>query len=111
MTAITLTPIGHVHSPRSEAKDDFWGNVTSVIELDAALFKRFDTRFWETLREGLAFHRKLPSLPQAATGKTKRRPGENLLRRLHQFKDHVLRFLVDFDTPFTNNLGPNRRCA
>jgi transposase len=73
--------------------------------LDAALFKRFDTRFWETLREGLAFHRKLPSLPQAATGRPKRRPGENLLRRLHQFKDDVLRFLVDFDVPFTNNLA------
>jgi transposase len=73
--------------------------------LDGALLKRFDTRFWETLREGLAFHRKLPSLPQAATGRPRRRPGENLLRRLHQFKDHVLRFLVDFDTPFTNNLA------
>lgn len=73
--------------------------------LDAALLKRFDARFWEILREGLAFHRKLPSLPQAATGKTKRRPGENLLRRLHQFKDDVLRFLVDFDVPFTNNLA------
>jgi transposase len=73
--------------------------------LDAALLKRFDTRFWDTLREGLAFHRKRPRLPQAATGKTKRRPGENLLRRLHTFKDDVLRFLVDFDVPFTNNLA------
>ena len=73
--------------------------------LDAALLERFDTRFWDILREGLAFHRKLPRLPQAATGKTKRRPGENLLRRLHQFKDDVLRFLVDFDVPFTNNLA------
>jgi transposase len=73
--------------------------------LDGALLERFDTRFWETLREGLAFHRKLPSLPQAATGKPKRRPGENLLRRLHKFKDDVLRFLVDFDVPFTNNLA------
>jgi transposase len=42
--------------------------------LDAALLQRFDTRFWETLREGLAFHRKLPRLPQAATGKTGREP-------------------------------------
>jgi transposase len=73
--------------------------------LDGALLKRFDARFWDVLREGLAFHRKLPSLPRAATGKTRRRPGENLLRRLHQFKDDVLRFLVDFDTPFTNNLA------
>ena len=73
--------------------------------LEAALLERFDTRFWDALREGLAFHRKRPRLPQAATGKTKRRPGENLLRRLHQFKDDVLRFLVDFDVPFTNNLA------
>ena len=73
--------------------------------LDAAVLERFDTRFWDILREGFAFHRKLPRLPQAATGKTKRRPGENLLRRLHQFKDDVLRFLVDFEVPFTNNLA------
>src|SRR5260370_39855925 len=73
--------------------------------LDAALLKRFDTRFWETLREGLAFHRKLPRPPKPARGRPKRRPGENLLRRLHQFKDDVLRFLVDFDVPFTNNLA------
>jgi transposase len=44
--------------------------------LDPALLGPFDTRFWDILREGLAFHRKLPRLPQAATSKTKRRPGE-----------------------------------
>ena len=79
--------------------------------LDPALLERFATRFRDILREGLAFHRKPPRLPQAATGKTKRRPGENLLRRLHRFKDDVLRFLADFEVPFPNNLGPNRRCA
>jgi len=77
----------------------------SQTTLDPALLGRFEARFWDILREGLAFHRKLPRLPQAARGKTKRRPGENLLRRLHQFKDDVLRFLVDFDAPFTNNLA------
>jgi transposase len=79
--------------------------------LDAALLKCFDTCFWETLRERLAFHRKLPRPPKPAKGRPKRRPGENLLRRLHKFKDDVLHFLVDFDVPFTNNLDPNRRCA
>ncbi len=38
MASIALNPIGSVHSPRSEAKDDFWGNVTSVIELDSTRF-------------------------------------------------------------------------
>ena len=85
-------PVGREAKARGEA-------------LEAALLQRFDTRFWDILREGLAFHRKLPRLPQTARGKTKRRPGENLLRRLHQFKDDVLRFLVDFDVPFTNNLA------
>jgi tRNA (adenine37-N6)-methyltransferase len=39
MTPITLTPIGRVHSPRTEMKDDFWGNVISIIELDPGRFK------------------------------------------------------------------------
>ncbi len=38
MAAITLDPIGRVHSPRIEAKDDFWGDVISVIELDSRCF-------------------------------------------------------------------------
>ena len=38
MAAITLDPIGRVHSPRIAAEDDFWGNVISVIELDSARF-------------------------------------------------------------------------
>jgi hypothetical protein len=40
MAAITLDPIGRVHSPRIEAEDDFWGNVISVIELDAHALRR-----------------------------------------------------------------------
>jgi transposase len=80
-------------------------------ERAAPPFSGASTRFWDILREGLAFHRKLPRPPKPARGRPKRRPGENLLRRLHKFNHDVLRFLVDFDVPFTNDLGPNRRCA
>jgi transposase len=73
--------------------------------LEPPVLAVFETRFWDILREGLAFHRKLPRLPRPARGRDKRRPGENLLRRLHKFKDDVLRFLLDFDVPFTNNLA------
>jgi tRNA (Thr-GGU) A37 N-methylase len=38
MDSITLNPIGLVRSSRSEAKDDFWGEVTSSIELDSTPF-------------------------------------------------------------------------
>ena len=61
---------------------------------------------------GTAAGRPRPSPQAAAPAKTclkradaKRRPGHNLLIRLHKFKDDVLRFLVDFAVPFTNNLA------
>jgi tRNA-Thr(GGU) m(6)t(6)A37 methyltransferase TsaA len=38
MERIVLEPIGVVHSPRTEIKDDFWGNVVSTIELDGSRF-------------------------------------------------------------------------
>lgn len=75
--------------------------------LPARLVQQFAERYWEQLRLGLSYHRKLPRISRHASnrGKTKRRPGHNLLRRLHRFKDDVLRFLIDFDVPFTNNLA------
>ena len=64
-------------------------------------------RYWQAVREGLAFHRALPKLERKAQsrGRLKHRPGFNLLTRFKTFKDDVLRFLVDFDVPFTNNLA------
>jgi transposase len=75
--------------------------------LSPAALQTFHARYWEALREGLAWHRSLPRLEKAGSksGRTKRRAGDNLLLRLHRFKDDVLRFLVDFDVPFTNNLA------
>ena len=65
----------------------------------------FVARYWKAVRAGLAFHRALPPLKQCAKGRTKRRPGHNLLERLKTYKDDVLRFLADFTVPFTNNLA------
>ncbi|MGD0188721.1 MAG: IS66 family transposase [Roseiarcus sp.] len=67
----------------------------------------FVEQYWAAVRLGLAFHRELPGLqPKAnASGRTKQRPGRNLLERLKTFKTETLRFLTDFDVPFTNNLA------
>jgi len=67
----------------------------------------FVDRYWAAVRLGLAFHRKLPKLKPKANprGRTKQRPGHNLLERLKTFKTETLRFLTDFDVPFTNNLA------
>jgi transposase len=73
--------------------------------LPPALVRAFVDRYWEAVRLGLAFHRSLPPLKQRAKGRTRRRPGHNLLERLKTYKDDVLRFLQDFAVPFTNNLA------
>ena len=73
--------------------------------LSPAAVDGFVARYWEAVRAGLAFHRSLPSLEKRARGRTKRRPGHNLLERLKRYKDDVLRFLYDFAVPFTNNLA------
>ena len=75
--------------------------------LSPAALEAFHARYCEALREGLAWHRNLPRLEKAGpkSGRTKRRTGDNLLLRLHKFKDDGLRVLVDFNVPFTNNLA------
>ena len=75
------------------------------LALPSASLEAFVTRYWRAVRAGLAFHRAAPALNQCAKGRTKRRPGHNLLERLKTYKDDVLRFLCDFAVPFTNNLA------
>lgn len=54
--------------------------------------------------DGLSFHERQPPLAQAGRrGRRKRRIGHNLLFRLRDHRDEVLRFLEDEDYPFTNN--------
>lgn len=54
---------------------------------------------------GMQFHDQQPPLIRqtGARGKPARRPGHNLLIRLRDFKDDVLRFIDNFAVPFTNN--------
>ena len=67
----------------------------------------FQERYWAAVRLGLAFHRELPKLESKSPGRgrTKQRPGHNLLERLKTFKTETLLFMTDFDVPFTNNLA------
>ena len=75
--------------------------------LEPERVKAFVDRYWQAVREGLAFHRALPAFdPSRSSRKRKKqRPGHNLLIRFKTFKDETLRFLVGFDVPFTNNLA------
>ena len=59
----------------------------------------------EIIFQGFVYHEKLPPLLQKARGKTKQRPGKNLLDRLANYQQLALQFIYDFSLPFTNNQG------
>ena len=77
-----------------------------MSELPPSLLEPLEHYYDGLIDDGLKFHEALPPLPrQRKTGRPKRRPGHNLLRRLRDFKRDVLRFAHDFAVPFTNNLA------
>jgi transposase len=67
------------------------------------LVKKLRDLYMKILAEGREYHEKLAALPQKSRGKTKRRPGHNLLMRLQSRADDTLRFLENPAVPFTNN--------
>jgi transposase len=74
------------------------------------LYAQIERRYDAILAEGLAFHdNQSPLAPAVSEGKPrrrgrkKRRTGHNLLLRLSNRKQDVLRFLHDLAVPFTNN--------
>jgi transposase len=57
-----------------------------------------------SITRGMAFHEQLPEYAhKPARGRVKRRTGHNLLLRLSNYKEDVLRFITDIAVPFTNN--------
>ena len=75
------------------------------VPLPRSLPERIRRRCDELVEEALARHRGLPPLARGKRGRKKRRPGHNLALRLQKHKESVLRFLEDFEVPFTNNLA------
>ena len=84
-------------------------NFVGKVSKDGVKIRRYKWRllplYDEIVEEGLKFHESLPPLPQQKRGKPKRRDGHNLLIRLKDHKDDVLRCinLKTPDVPFTNN--------
>jgi transposase len=75
------------------------------VALSADCAQRIMAVYDAIVRRGLAFHDAQPALTRrpGARGRSPRRVGHNLLRRLHDHKAAVLRFVFDFAVPFTNN--------
>jgi transposase len=74
--------------------------------LRPSLVARLQRRYDAIVAEGLAFHEALLPLPiTGRRGRDPHRTGHNLLLRLRNRRDDVLRFLTDPRVPFTNNLA------
>lgn len=74
------------------------------VALKPRLIARIKRRYDAVVAEGLAFHQAQPALRRAQRrGGKPRRIGHNLLLRLHQRRDDVLRFLSNPEVSFTNN--------
>ena len=74
-------------------------------ELPAEVLLQIEQAYSEILAEGFAYHKSLPPLSTGKRGKPKQRDGKNLLDRLKEKRECVLRFIYDFSVPFTNNQG------
>jgi transposase len=76
------------------------------VALKPKLLALIERRYDAILAEGLAFHAAQPPLPRPpGRGRPPHRIGHNLLLRLSQRREDVLRFLIDPTVPFTNNLA------
>ncbi len=74
-------------------------------ELPAQTLLRIEREYTRIVNEGVEYHTLLPPLPKGKRGRQKQRDGKNLLDRLEEKRDCVLRFMYDFSVPFTNNQG------
>jgi transposase len=94
---------GHLSRDKKQAPDQ------RLIDL---ISRRYDA----IVATGLTFHQGLPALPQKLrrdgtprAGRPRRRVGHNLVVRLGDHKEAVLRFLINPEVPFTNNQAGTRR--
>lgn len=72
--------------------------------LSVSTQRRMRRLYDQIIATGLAFHRRKPPLLKTGVrGRRPRRTGYNLVLRLRDHKDDVLRFAEDFSVPFTNN--------
>lgn len=66
--------------------------------------KRLFDLYDRITNEGMIYHDSLPMFSvKKGRGRTARRTGHNLLLRLKNYRNDVLRFLIDPQVPFTNN--------
>ncbi len=75
------------------------------IRLNLPTRLRFLEQYERILKQGYRLHRSDPDLGSGSRGPRKQCKQKNLLDRLRDRSREVLRFMTDFEVPFTNNLS------
>lgn len=87
-----------IHERVAEAKTQGKGLLSRFIK------RKFLRSYGKVLHSGFRFHAAHdPVFARGARGRVKQTKGKNLLDRLRDFQTEVLRFMNDFQAPFTNN--------
>lgn len=83
-----------------------------IVEENAArgclaeeLREALEQEYAKIVLRGFEYHQNLLPLPPGKKGRQKQRAGKNLLNRLSDKHECVLRFMTNFSVPFTNNQG------
>jgi len=69
-----------------------------------ATIKNYKTQYLKIIQQGFQKNPFKPP-PKKSRGRYKKSPPRNLLERLNDFQDDVLRFFLDFKVPFDNNFS------
>ncbi len=77
---------------------------SGATEIDSGLRTKYEAKYSGLLNQGLLFH-KPPDRKPGQRGRLKASPAHNLIHRMLEQKDSVLRFFRDFSVPFDNNLA------
>jgi transposase len=72
-------------------------------KLTKEVVQELEEIYHQIIAQGKVYHAGLPALAKGKVGKQKQRPGKNLLDRLEDKKESVLRFMKNFSVNFTNN--------
>ena len=75
------------------------------ISLDEQTLKAFAADYGAISRRGLEANPVPERTAPGKRGRSKKTKTRNLLERLDQYQDDVLRFMYDFRVPYTNNQG------
>ncbi len=91
----------------SEMLMELHGRVEELKEQGASRMDEAELAEWfryydEHMEAGMVMHPP-PEKDPTKRGKTKKTKTQNLLQRLIDFRDDILRFATDFNVPFTNN--------